>query len=51
MARQTDMHQPCDSGITFDARYDAPLASQNLINGGLKANGQVMIVPAIFGAQ
>ena len=38
-------HQPGGSGITFDARYDTPLGSQNLINGGLKADGQAMIVP------
>ncbi|HWC60841.1 MAG TPA: chitobiase/beta-hexosaminidase C-terminal domain-containing protein, partial [Verrucomicrobiae bacterium] len=38
-------HQPGGSGITFDARYDTPLASQNLINGGLNGNGLAMIVP------
>jgi mono/diheme cytochrome c family protein len=38
-------HQPGGSGITFDGRYDTPLANQNLINGGLDANGMAMIVP------
>ena len=38
-------HQPGGSGITFDARFDTPLANQNLINGGLGANGMAMIVP------
>jgi hypothetical protein len=38
-------HQPGGVGITFDGRYDTPLANQNLINGGLDANGFAMIVP------
>jgi uncharacterized repeat protein (TIGR03806 family) len=38
-------HQPGGAGITFDARYDTPLANQNLINGALDANGLAMIVP------
>jgi hypothetical protein len=38
-------HQPGGPGITFDARFDTPLANQNLINGGLDANGMAMIVP------
>jgi len=37
-------HQPGGSGITFDARFDTPLANQNLINGGLNASGMAMIV-------
>ncbi len=38
-------HQPGGTGITFDARYDTPLASQNLINGGLDSDGFAMIKP------
>jgi mono/diheme cytochrome c family protein len=38
-------HQPGGSGIGFDARFDTPLANQNLVNGGLDANGLAMIVP------
>jgi hypothetical protein len=38
-------HQPGGTGITFDARFSTPLASQNLINGGLDGNGMAMIVP------
>ena len=38
-------HQPGGIGPTFDARFDTPLASQNLINGGLDADGFAMIVP------
>ena len=38
-------HQPGGTGPTFDARFDTPLASQNLINGGLDADGFAMIVP------
>ena len=38
-------HQPRGTGITFDGRYDIPLANQNLINGGLDANGFAMIKP------
>ncbi len=38
-------HQPGGTGPTFDARYDTLLAGQNLINGGLDANGFAMIVP------
>jgi len=37
--------QPGGSGLRFDARLDTPLASQNLVNGGLYANGLAMIVP------
>ena len=38
-------HQPGGSGSTFDARFDTPLANQNLINGGLDGSGMAMIVP------
>jgi regulation of enolase protein 1 (concanavalin A-like superfamily) len=38
-------HQPGGAGITFDGRYDTPLANQNLVNGGLDASGFAMIVP------
>jgi regulation of enolase protein 1 (concanavalin A-like superfamily) len=38
-------HQPGGTGITFDARYDTLLASQNLINGGLDSDGFAMIKP------
>jgi uncharacterized repeat protein (TIGR03806 family) len=38
-------HQPGGSGTTFDARFDTPLANQNLINGGLDGDGMAAIVP------
>jgi len=38
-------HQPGGLGTVFDARFDTPLASQNLINGGLDGDGLAAIVP------
>jgi hypothetical protein len=38
-------HQPGGIGPTFDARFDTPLASQNIINGGLDSDGFAMVVP------
>ena len=44
-ANCSQCHQPGGTGPTFDARYTTPLASQNLINGGLDSDGFAMIVP------
>ena len=44
-ANCSQCHQPGGTGPTFDARYTTPLASQNLINGGLDSSGFAMIVP------
>ena len=44
-ANCSQCHQPGGTGITFDARYTTPLASQNLVYGGLDENGFAMIVP------
>ena len=44
-ANCSQCHQPGGTGPTFDARYSTPLASQNLINGGLDSSGFAMIVP------
>jgi len=40
-------HRPGGVGITFDARYDTPLAEQNIIYGGLdpEADNVAMVVP------
>lgn len=38
-------HQPGGQGTVFDARFDTPLANQNLINGGLDGTGLAAIVP------
>ena len=44
-ANCSQCHQPGGTGPTFDARFTTPLASQNLINGGLDSDGFAMIVP------
>jgi uncharacterized repeat protein (TIGR03806 family) len=44
-ANCSQCHQPGGTGPTFDARYSTPLASQNLIYGGLDSAGFAMIVP------
>lgn len=44
-ANCSQCHQPGGTGITFDARFDTPLANQNLIYGGLDSSGFAMIVP------
>ncbi len=46
-ANCSQCHQTGGTGPTFDARYDTPLANQNIIYGGLDplSDNQAMVVP------